>query len=192
MELMGGSVKADSVYGKGSTFTIELVQQLAHEGFQGTIEDYEEMQRTSPHKQEQDDNAPFTCPDARILIVDDTPVNLVVAKGMLNDTLAHVDTAESGDDCLKLIESSHYDIIFLDHKMPGLDGVETLRRAKEIDGPSRLSTYIALTANSGTGLREEYIALGFNDYLPKPMKADALKKILARFLPENLKHKQQQ
>ena len=190
MELMGGTVKAESVYGKGSTFTIELVQQLAHEGFQGTIEDYEEMQRTSPRKQQQDDNTPFTCPDASILVVDDTPVNLVVARGMLTDTLAHVETAESGEECLKLIETNHYDIIFLDHKMPGIDGVETLRRAKEIDGPSRLSAYIALTANSGTGLREEYISLGFNDYLPKPMKADALKKIIARYLPDNLKHRE--
>ena len=74
--------------------------------------------------------------------------------------------------------------------MPGIDGVETLRRAKDIDGPSRLSAYIALTANSGTGLREEYISLGFNDYLPKPMKADALKKIIARWLPDNLKHRE--
>ena len=184
MELMDGTVKADSVYGKGSTFTVELTQQLALDGFQGTIEDYEEMQRTSPRRQEQDDATPFTCPDASILIVDDTPVNLVVARGMLTDTLAHVETAESGEECLRLIEANHYDIIFLDHKMPGIDGIETLRRAKEIDGPS-------LTANSGTGLREEYISLGFNDYLPKPMKADALKKILARFLPENLKHREQ-
>ena len=190
VELMDGTVKAESVYGKGSTFTIELVQQLAHEGFQGTIEDYEEMQRTSPRKQEQEDTTPFTCPDASILVVDDTPVNLVVARGMLTDTLAHVETAESGEECLRLIETNHYDIIFLDHKMPGIDGVETLRRAKEIDGPSRLSAYIALTANSGTGLREEYISLGFNDYLPKPMKADALKKIIARYLPDNLKHRE--
>ena len=190
VELMDGTVMADSVYGKGSTFTVELVQQLSLEGFQGTVEDYEERMRTSPRRQEQEDTTPFTCPDASILVVDDTPVNLVVARGMLTDTLAHVETAESGEECLKLIESNHYDIIFLDHKMPGLDGVETLRRAKEIDGPSRLSAYIALTANSGTGLREEYISLGFNDYLPKPMKADALKKIIARYLPDNLKHRE--
>ena len=190
VELMDGTVMADSVYGKGSTFTVELVQQLSLEGFQGTVEDYEERMRTSPRRQEQEDTTPFTCPDASILVVDDTPVNLVVARGMLTDTLAHVETAESGEECLKLIESNHYDIIFLDHKMPGLDGVETLHRAKEIDGPSRLSAYIALTANSGTGLREEYISLGFNDYLPKPMKADALKKIIARYLPDNLKHRE--
>ena len=74
--------------------------------------------------------------------------------------------------------------------MPGLDGIETLRRAKELDGPSRLSVYIALTANSGTGLREEYISYGFNDYMPKPIKSDAIRKILARYLPDALKVRQ--
>ena len=100
---------------------------------------------------------------------------------------AHVDTAESGEEALKLIKDKRYDVIFLDHKMPGMDGVETLRRANEIDGPSRLARYVALTANSGTGLREEYITLGFSDYLPKPMKPDALRKILATMIPEGLK-----
>ena len=71
--------------------------------------------------------------------------------------------------------------------MPNMDGIETLKAAREIEGPSLLAKFIALTANSGTGLREEYISLGFNDYLPKPIKLDAMRKILARYLPENLK-----
>ena len=71
--------------------------------------------------------------------------------------------------------------------MPGMDGIETLNRAREIDGPSRLARYIALTANSGTGLREEYISLGFNDYLPKPIKSEAMRKIISSFIPESLK-----
>lgn len=187
MELMGGAVWAESEYGKGSIFTVELTQQLAQEGFTGTIEEYEESLMTAPAVQAEEDDRPFTCPDARILIVDDTPVNLVVAKGMLADTQAQVVTCESGEECLEMLKVEHYDIIFLDHKMPGLDGIETLRQAKEIDGPSRLSAYIALTANSGSGLRDEYISYGFNDYLPKPIKSDALKKILARYLPDNLK-----
>ena len=116
-------------------------------------------------------------------------MNLVVAKGMLSETQAQVTTAESGEEALELLKDNLYHIIFLDHKMPGMDGIETLNRAKELDGPSRLSAYIALTANSGTGLREEYIACGFNDYLPKPMKLEALKKIIAKYLPENLKHR---
>ena len=108
---------------------------------------------------------------------------------MLKDSQAKVTTAESGEDCLELIKTKHYDIIFLDHKMPGMDGIETLNAAHEMEGPSQLSMYIALTANSGATLREEYISKGFNDYLPKPIKADALKKIISHYLPDNLKIK---
>ena len=190
VELMGGTVRAESEYGKGSTFTVELTQQLSHEGFSGTIAEYEEMLKSESDilsGVQQEDRRPFTCPDAKILVVDDTPVNLVVAKGMLKESKAHVDTAESGEDALELISANRYDIIFLDHKMPGMDGVETLNKARGTDGPSRLAKYIALTANSGMGLREEYISLGFNDYLPKPIKSDALKKILASCIPESLK-----
>jgi signal transduction histidine kinase/ActR/RegA family two-component response regulator len=193
LELMGGKIEASSEYGKGSTFSFELTQQLSQDGFQGSINDYEAMLQNAPELPagtlpEEDTN--FTCPEARILIVDDTPVNLVVARGMLKESLAEVHTCESGEECLNLIQKNHYDIVFLDHKMPGMDGIETLKRAKEIDGLSRLSIYIALTANSGSGLREEYISYGFNDYIPKPIKSDALKKLLARYIPESLKERE--
>lgn len=190
LELMGGKIEAFSEYGKGSTFSFELTQQLSQDGFQGTIKEYEAMLENAPELPAgvlPDDDSPFTCPDAKILIVDDTPVNLVVARGMLKDSQAQVYTCESGEECLALLKDNHYDIIFLDHKMPGLDGIETLKKAREINTSSRLAKYIALTANSGSGLREEYISYGFNDYLPKPIKSDALKKILAKYLPENLK-----
>ena len=191
MELMDGKILAESEYGKGSTFTLTLNQQLAQDGFRGTIKEYEAMLENEFEAKflsgSTEDDRPFTCPGASLLVVDDTPVNLVVAKGMLKDSQAKVQTAESGEECLELLKENHYDIIFLDHKMPGLDGIETLNRAHEIDGPSRLAKYIALTANSGAGLREEYISYGFNDYLPKPIKIDAMKKILARFIPEELK-----
>lgn len=188
LELMGGSITVQSEYGKGSTFAFELNQPLALDGFGGTIGEYEELQKKAPFSHsDNDDTRPFTCPKAKILVVDDTPVNLVVAKGMLSESKAEVTTADSGEECLELLKDNLYHIIFLDHKMPGLDGIETLSRAKEIDGPSRLSVYVALTANSGVGLRDEYISYGFNDYLPKPIKSDALRKILSRYLPENLK-----
>lgn len=186
MELMGGKITAESEYGKGSTFTVELPQLLAQEGFQGSIKEYEAM-LAHEHEKSRSDDRPFTCPNAKILVVDDTPVNLVVARGMLKDFKAYVQTAESGKECLELLKNNAYDIVFLDHKMPEMDGIETLNAAREIDGPSRLAKYIALTANSGAGLREEYISLGFSDYLPKPIKSDAMRKILAEYLPENLK-----
>ena len=189
MDLMGGRVHAESEYGHGSTFMFELTQQLSHDGFQGTIAEYEKVLAERPAVEVEEDTGPFICPKARLLIVDDTPVNLVVAKGMLSETKAQVETAESGEDCLEMIKNIHYDMIFLDHRMPGLDGVETLKRAKEIEGASMGASYIALTANSGSGLREEYINYGFDDYLAKPLKSDALKKILSKFLPSGLKER---
>lgn len=193
LELMGGKIEASSEYGKGSTFSFEITQQLSQDGFQGSINEYEAMLQNAPELPAgtlPEEDTDFICPEARILIVDDTPVNLVVARGMLKESFAEVHTCESGEECLNLIQTNHYDIVFLDHKMPGIDGIETLKRAKEIDGPSRLSIYIALTANSGSGLREEYISYGFNDYLPKPIKSDALKKLLARYIPESLKERE--
>lgn len=184
MELMNGKITAESEYGKGSKFTIELPQKISSEGFTGTIREYEMMLED---ENEISNDKPFTCPEAKLLIVDDTPVNLVVARGMLKDSQAKIETAESGEECLELLRDNNYDIIFLDHKMPGLDGVETLNKAKNIYGELLRSKFIALTANSGTGLRDEYISLGFDDYLPKPIKADAIKKILAKYLPEKLK-----
>ncbi|MBQ9419262.1 MAG: response regulator [Synergistaceae bacterium] len=193
VELMNGSISVQSEYGIGSKFSVELPQLLAQEGFQGSIKEYEEMLERehenfygNPSAKE-DDDRPFTCPDASILVVDDTPVNLVVARGMLKETKARVDTVESGEECLEMLQKNHYDLVFLDHKMPGMDGIQTLNAAREIESSSRLAKYIALTANSGAGLRDEYISLGFNDYLPKPIKLDAMRKILAKYLPENLK-----
>lgn len=194
IELMGGKIEAKSEYGKGSRFSFELVQQLSQDGFRGTISEYEDMLQNAPELPAgnipldfRNDDTPFTCPEARVLVVDDTPVNLVVAKGMLKESQVQVHTCESGEDALELIRENHYDIIFLDHMMPGIDGIETLKRAREIDGPSRLARYVALTAHSGSGLREEYISKGFNDYLPKPIKSDALRALLARYIPESLK-----
>ena len=187
LDLMGGKIHAESEYGHGSSFIVEITQQLSHDGFQGTIGEYEKELAERPPVEVEEDTGPFICPKANLLIVDDTPVNLVVAKGMLKETKAQVDTAESGEDCLKMLEKTHYDIVFLDHRMPGLDGVETLKRAKEIEGPSMGASFIALTANAGTGLREEYMGYGFDDYLAKPLKSDALKKVLSKCLPKGLK-----
>ncbi|MBQ9564983.1 MAG: response regulator [Synergistaceae bacterium] len=187
LDLMGGSIEAESEYGKGSTFIVTLTQSLAKSGFQGTIQEYEEraqQEALDGGKEEE----PFTCPNARILVVDDTPVNLVVAKGMLNRTKAQVDTAGSGEDCLEMMSRKRYHIVLLDHLMPGMDGLETLDRAKKLPGGQDV-IYIALTANAGSGLREEYVSRGFNDYLPKPLKFDSIHRTLSLYLPKELKEK---
>ena len=205
LAMMGGRISVESRYGEGSTFTAELPQQIARSGFQGAFQEYEDRLIRKGLLENLDagavpnlrpaeaaDEGPFVCPNARLLIVDDTPVNLVVARGMLSDTEAQVDTAEGGEECLEMLRKARYDIVFLDHRMPGIDGVETLRRAKEMpDSMSAGARFIALTANAGSGLREEYQGYGFDDYLPKPMKADALMQILKQYLPPRLKERAQ-
>ena len=178
LNIMNGRIKVESEYGKGTKITFEIPQRTAH-GDNMTIKEYEEYLRNEelnkPAESEEIDEGPSVWPDAKILIVDDTPVNLVVAKGMLKDSQAQIDTAESGEEALEKIKAGHYDIVFLDHKMPGMDGVETLHHAKNHAANTH---FIALTANAGANARNEYITLGFEDYLPKPFKSMEMMKIL--------------
>ena len=177
IDIMSGVIEIKSEYGKGTAVTFSVPQKTA-QGSNMTLKEYEEFMRNTemntPAEEKADEGA-STWPDAKILIVDDTPVNLVVAKGMLKDSQAHIDTAESGEDALEMMKKTHYDIVFLDHKMPGMDGIETLGHAKKYaDG----THFIALTANAGANARNEYIAYGFDDYLPKPFKSLEMMKIL--------------
>ena len=176
-DIMSGRISLNSVYGEGTTFTLEIPQRTAG-GENMTLGEYQEFMSNQVYD-EPEDTGPAVWPDARILVVDDTPVNLVVAKGMLKASEAEVDTSESGEDAIELIKQKHYDLVFLDHKMPGMDGIETLGHAKKYSPETR---YIALTANAGTNARNEYIAAGFDDYLPKPFKSDEMMKILRRYL----------
>ncbi len=178
VDIMSGRISVDSSYGKGTAFTVEIPQRLAA-GENMTIHEYEQFITSQPEITPQQQDTPNVWPDAKILVVDDTPVNLVVAKGMLKTSEAEIDTAESGEDALDLIKSKHYDLVFLDHKMPGMDGVETLGHAKKYSPDTK---YIALTANSGANARNEYIAMGFDDYLPKPFKGDDMMAILKAYL----------
>ncbi|MBQ7594706.1 MAG: response regulator [Synergistaceae bacterium] len=181
IDIMSGRIKLESEYGKGTKITFEVPQRPAH-GENMTIQEYEEFLKNEELKKPAEteiDEGPSVWPDAKILIVDDTPVNLVVAKGMLKDSQAKIDTAESGEDALDKIKAEHYDIVFLDHKMPGMDGVETLHHAKN---HAEGTHFIALTANAGANARNEYIALGFDDYLPKPFKSMEMMKILKECL----------
>ena len=177
IDIMNGKIDLSSEYGKGTKITFEVTQAASRAGSM-TLGEYDEfMKNAAPEAPE--DNSPSVWPDAKILVVDDTPVNLVVAKGMLKESMAKIDTAESGEEALEKMKETHYDIVFLDHKMPGMDGPETLKHAKEFsDGTS----FIALTANAGGNARAEYIAMGFDDYLPKPFKSMEMMKVLKECL----------
>ena len=178
IDIMSGRINVESEYGKGTRMTFEIPQRIAHDDNM-TISEYEEFMRHAVPADEAADEGPSVWPDANILVVDDTPVNLVVAKGMLKESMAHIDTAESGEEALDKMKAAHYDIVFLDHKMPGMDGPETLGHAKEI---SPDTSYIALTANAGVNARDEYMAMGFDDYLGKPFKSMEMMRVLKECL----------
>ena len=178
IHIMSGNIQLESKYGEGTKITFNVPQRISR-GDNITIKEYEEFMQNAAPAEAVNDEGPSVWPGAKILVVDDTPVNLVVAKGMLKESMADIETAESGEEALEKIKATHYDIVFLDHKMPGMDGVETLGHAKKY-APD--TSFIALTANAGGNARAEYIAMGFDDYLPKPFKSLEMMRILKECL----------
>ncbi len=180
LEMMGTSLKVDSVYGEGSTFSFRLQQKVIK---WEPLGDYEAAHRASLLSIEKYQER-FTAPDAHVLVVDDTPMNLTVFKGLLKRTLVKIDTADSGIEALELAQEKKYDVIFLDHMMPNMDGIETLQRLRaETEGPNIKTPAICLTANAISGAREEYLAVGFDDYLTKPIDAVKLEEMMIHYLP---------
>ena len=182
LDMMGSHLEVESEYGKGSVFSFELEQKVVK---WDPIGDFEEAfkrslnERTYYHEK-------FTAPDARVLVVDDTPVNLTVFVNLLRRTELRIDTAESGDECISLYTRNHYDVIFLDHMMPDKDGIETLREMKTItDTPNKATPVICLTANAISGMREMYTNAGFDDYITKPIDAERLEMMLLAYLPKD-------
>ena len=181
LAMMNSKLDVDSVYGEGSTFSFELEQKVMNREPIGDFQ--EDYKRSLSHHQEYQEL--FTAPDARILVVDDTVMNLTVIKGLLKKTQIKIDTALNGPDCLTLVMKNKYDIIFLDHRMPGMDGIETLNAMKKMKSSPNINTpVISLTANAISGAREEYISIGFNDYLTKPINSVQLEKLILEYLPE--------
>ncbi len=180
LALMGSKLQVKSIYGKGSTFSVEIEQQIINsEPLGDFVENYKKSLSARKVYQEK-----FTAPDAKILVVDDTPMNLTVVKGLLRQTKVQIETAESGIECLRLVQKNHYDIIFLDHRMPKMDGIETLQEIKKMPTHKNVDTpFISLTANAISGAREQYIDAGFQDYLTKPIDSDKLEAMMIKYLP---------
>lgn len=134
----------------------------------------------------------FTAPDAKILIVDDNAINLTVAKGLLKPLEMQIDTALSGKEAIRKISSTHYDLIFMDHMMPEVDGVETTHIIRRFYENYKNVPIIALTANAVDGTKEMFIREGMDDMIPKPIEMRLLIKKLKLFLPEDkILHTQQ-
>ena len=180
LTLMGTKLNVQSVYGKGSTFSAEIEQKVVSwEEIGDFAESYKKSVTNRKEYKEK-----FIAPEAKILVVDDTPMNLTVVKGLLRQTQVQIDTAASGMECIKLVEKNHYDIVFLDHRMPVMDGIETLAAIKEMPTNYNVETpFISLTANAISGAREQYIAAGFTDYLTKPIDSDKLEQMMIKYLP---------
>ena len=177
LSLMGSRLEVESVYGAGSTFAFSVAQPvLAWEPI-GDIE--ERIRAVEPHPEYR---TLFWAPEARILVVDDMPVNLHVIRALLKETRLQVDTALSGREALALAAQRRYDTIFIDHMMPEMDGIETLRALRAMPDLEGVPC-IVLTANAISGARERYLADGFTDYLSKPVNGRQLEEMLRRCLP---------
>ncbi|MBE7004839.1 MAG: response regulator [Ruminococcaceae bacterium] len=181
LEMMGSRLEVASVYGEGSVFSFRLKQKVVQWDALG---DYEASYRASLSGRKRY-REKFTAPDAEVLVVDDTPMNLAVLKSLLKRTGVRIDTAASGDEGLRLASGKKYDVIFLDHMMPEKDGIETLHELRaEKENPNLQTPTICLTANAISGAREQYLAVGFDDYLTKPIDPDRLEELMLQYLPK--------
>jgi len=181
LALMDTKLVVKSEYGKGSDFSFEVRQKVVSAEEIGDFKEKYKLYLKSLKKYHES----FTAPDAEILVVDDTAINLTVVKGLLKSTQLKVDTAESGKETLSKVTKKKYDCIFIDHRMPEMDGLETLAAMKKLEGNLNTDTpCIALTANAGSGARDEYIAAGFDDYLSKPVDGKVLERMLMEYLPD--------
>ena len=179
--LMGSTLKVESEYGKGSVFSFDVRQDI-----RGTdkVGEYQEAFRIAMESRGGYKRS-FTAPHAKLLVVDDTPLNLSVFKGLLKATKVNIDTAESGREAINLCVKNAYDVIFLDHMMPDMDGIETLHELKNLKNSSNADTpIICLTANAISGMREMFLAEGFTDYLTKPIDFVRLEQMLLKYIPD--------
>lgn len=180
-DLMSGTITARSVLGSGSTFTVELPQKVVDSTPCGGVNlNYSAGAEHEYHHS-------FEAPEAKILAVDDLPVNLLVIANLLKETRIKIDTAGSGRECLDKCSQQKYDLILMDHMMPEMDGVQTFEK---LHGDKSLPNFetpvIMLTANALAGMREQYMDVGFADYVSKPVRGAKLEEAIRRNLPEYL------
>lgn len=183
VDLMNGEIAVNSVYTKGSTFVITLPQKIIGKAEIGelNLESHHSMNSREQYKQS------FEAPKAQILFVDDNETNLLVAEKLLRDTKVNIDTVTSGKECLKKTLKNRYDVIFMDHLMPVMDGIECLHNIRKQPGGLNPSTpVVILTANAGGDNQALYQREGFDGYLLKPVTGLQLEAELLRHLSKEL------
>ena len=181
LDMMGGSIRVDSRFGEGSVFTATIPQKIISPEPVGNFQErFERSAETMEVPQEL-----FRAPSVRLLVVDDTRMNLSVVKGLLKKTGMQIDTALGGEAALEQTLSVPYDLILMDQRMPGMDGIETMHRIRLQEGGANVRTpVICLTADAVTGAKQRYLAEGFTDYLSKPIDIQALRRKLLAWLPQ--------
>ncbi len=180
LKLMGSELKVESVYGKGSTFSFELEQKVVNAEPIGDFE--EKIYREATDYEYQ---VSYIAPNARVLVVDDNALNHKVFRSLLKQTKVQVYEAMSGREAITILENQSFDIIFLDHMMPEMDGIETLQEMKVRNLLGNVPV-IMLTANAIIGAKEEYLKQGFHDYLTKPIVPAKLEAMIRDYLPDEL------
>ena len=177
VELMGGAIHVESVYGEGTVFTITVPQKIVD---RRSIQEVPETPETELDRVEL-----FTAPDLKVLVVDDNVINRKVARGFLKSYEFALDEAESGPEAIELVRKNRYDIIFMDHMMPMMDGIEAAEIIRRDCGENGTApAIIALTANAMEGMRDKFLSKGFQDFIAKPLDRKALGQLLAHWVPE--------
>ncbi len=180
LNMMGSELKVKSEYGEGSEFYFTIEQKIS---------DYEPIGDFSSNIVDEAEafsyNAAFTAPDANVLVVDDNRMNRDVFAALVKENLINIDQAGSGMEALSMIKAKEYDVVFLDHMMPDMDGLEVISAIRNDASIKQDKTvFIALTANALSGSRDFYMGAGFDDYMSKPIIPEMLENILRHYIPE--------
>jgi CheY-like chemotaxis protein/HPt (histidine-containing phosphotransfer) domain-containing protein len=176
--LMGGEVTVRSVYGQGSTFTATILQKVLSQSPMDLLAYQAEMRKREERF------VPFIAPDVEMLVVDDIETNLMVASGLLAPFQFKVFTCKSGEEALNLAKGKRFDLMLIDHMMPKMDGVETLKRLRESQYGQKGVPAIAFTANAIVGTRDKLLSKGFDDFISKPIDSDGLATLLQKWVPK--------
>ncbi|SDB06916.1 hybrid sensor histidine kinase/response regulator [Eubacterium oxidoreducens] len=183
LDLMGSQLKVASVYGKGSDFYFEVEQKVIDSTPVGKVN----WDTVNTELIGEDEKSSFKAPKARILVVDDNDMNLIVFANLLKETQMQIDKETSGAAALELTKKKEYDLIFMDHMMPEMDGIEAFHAIREqVDGKNKNTPVIILTANAMQGAKEQYLQEGFNDFLAKPIEESKLEEKIVQILSPEL------
>ena len=179
LHMMDSDLMVESKYDHGSTFSFVISQGISDISEVGDFDPGEKIS----HSARAEEKGYFRAPGKRILVVDDMPMNIQVLKGLLKRSQMIIDTASGGEECIEKVRETDYDLIFLDYRMPVLDGIETIRRLKEFY-PQRIEhvPVIALTASAIAGDREKLLEAGFTDYMSKPVIISEMEDMMKKYI----------